>query len=126
MANRATPRNWSKIVQSIKIRADHRCECGTIWDCGSGVHASRCPNRDGGRYQDNGREVRLRVVQVGADDDYRPQYLVALCLRCVTVWSKQREEKLRLEEERKAVEESMNPLFDLIEGQPNDVIREQN
>lgn len=127
MANRTTPPNWSKIVAAIKSRAVYRCECGTIWDCGSGAHPARCQNRDGGRYQDNGREVRLRVVQIGKPDDYRPEYLVALCLRCLKTWEEQRrtrEEELNL---AKTIEGQSDPLLDLpTEGQNSDHNREQN
>ena len=111
MAASTRPRNWDRIVIHIKTRADYQCECGTIWDCGSSRHASRCVAEEGKRYQHNGREVKLRVVQIGPEDDWRPEYLVALCLPCLRVYEERRVARQQERERVKALEAQMDSLF---------------
>lgn len=71
-----------------------------MWDCGSNAHTRRCTNIEGQRYVVNKRRIALRVVQIGAAHDWRPQYLMALCLPCYVAWQKWRAEK----------EQATNPL----------------
>jgi hypothetical protein len=80
------PNKWTRIERDIKLRADFRCECGTIYDCDSGAHHNRCPNTEGNRYPHNKRLIKLRVVQVRRGADWRPNNLVALCLPCYSRW----------------------------------------
>jgi len=54
-----------------------------MWECGKGFHYQRCPNEEGKRYPDNGRSIKLRVEQVRPGNDWRPNNLAALCLRCL-------------------------------------------
>jgi hypothetical protein len=81
------PNGWPRIERNIKLRADFRCECGTIYDCGSGAHHNRCPNTEGQRYPAAGKRlIKLRVVQIRPGKDWRPNNLVGLCLPCYTRW----------------------------------------
>lgn len=83
---RKWPTNWKQIQRAIKLRADHRCECGSFWDCDSNAHHHRCPNREGNRYPHNKRLIGLRIVQLRGPDDFRPESLIALCLPCYTIY----------------------------------------
>lgn len=94
MARSTKPNNWPRIERDIKLRADFRCECGTSWDCGSNAHHRRCPNQEGNRYPHNKRLIKLRVVQIGAANDWRPNHLVALCLPCYVRWQQEQAEKV--------------------------------
>jgi hypothetical protein len=115
MAPTIRPRNWGRIVTIIKTRADYQCECGTMWDCGSNWHPGRCLNVEGKRYQHNSREIKLRVVQIGADDNWTPNYLIALCLPCLRVYEEKRMAREQEQQRIKAIEAQMNPLFDIEE-----------
>jgi hypothetical protein len=90
MPRARNPNNWARIERDIKLRADFRCECGTTYDCGSNKHHRRCPNIEGQRYPHNKRLIKLRIAQIGRPDDWRPNYLVALCLPCYLIWQQER------------------------------------
>lgn len=77
------PNNWPRIERRIKLRAEHRCECGTFVDCDSNDHHGRCPSIEGNRHHVNKRQVRLRVIQVRPGSDWRTSNLIAVCLPCM-------------------------------------------
>jgi hypothetical protein len=119
VAQRRYPANWDRIQRAIKLRADFRCECGSFWDCGTNNHTSRCQNREGNRYPHNKRLIALRVVQIGPEDDFRPEYLVALCLPCLRVYEQRMEA-------RASRTEQVDGLFEPTREETKTHVREQN
>lgn len=111
MASGTRPNNWIQIQRAIKNRAEYRCECGTFWECQSNNHFRRCPNIEGNRYPHNKRQIKLRVVQIGALNDWRPDVLIALCLPCHGRWVEIRTEQERQRMHTRELEAQMDPLF---------------
>jgi hypothetical protein len=91
------PNDWPRRERNIKLRADFRCECGTVWDCDSNAHHRRCPNIEGQRYPHNKRMIKLRVVQIRRGPDWQPHNLIGLCLPCYTIWAKGEEAEAEAE-----------------------------
>ena len=132
MARAAKPSDWKRIERAIKLRAEFRCECGTFWDCEGGNHFRRCGHTEGQRYPHNKRLIKLRVTQIGAADDWRPNALVALCLPCyrlvpAVIRAQDERDRSTAARHTKDLEAQMDSMFtiDIKEGMPYE-FREQN
>jgi hypothetical protein len=112
------------MVLWIKSRADYRCECGTFWACDL-AHAGRCRNREGMLSQSTKREVKLRVVQLGDENCWDPDTLIALCKQCHEDY--ERKKASREQDLTRVIEQQCDPLFDIAPAAPKHItIREQN
>jgi hypothetical protein len=112
------------MVQWIKQRAEWRCECGTFWSCDL-AHAGRCINREGMLTKDTKREVRLRVVQLGGENCWDKDTLIALCKRCHEDYERKLAERER--SLMRTIETQCDPLFDIKPVAPKrTAAREQN
>ncbi|QFP96850.1 HNH endonuclease [Gordonia phage Mcklovin] len=75
------PADWADISQSIKERADWRCECHG--ECGRGTHDGRCQNRHGGNAYGTGSRVILTTAHLDhTPENCDPENLRAMCQGC--------------------------------------------
>ncbi len=111
---RRYPPDWPQIATRIKVeRARGRCEC--LGECGRGTHyEGRCPNRHGQPAYGTGRKVVLTTAHLNhTPEDCDDTNLKAMCQGCHLHYDKEHHAHTRAVTARKAIEEQMEPLFEL-------------
>lgn len=104
------PKDWRRIADNVKIRANWRCECDG--ECGR-PHVGRCPHRHGGVNPATGATIVLTVAHLNhTPEDCQPDNLKAMCQACHLAYDQDHHQETRrhnFEQARRVA--GQHPLF---------------